>query len=327
MESFSLKFFKSRNIKFFLIGFVFSLPFFWGANVFQKNLEDFLFWEKISDNPQLLAAQIIQENKLEQLKPIRNWQIPNLEISAKSVVSVFLNSQGGQKILFSKESEKVLPIASLTKLMTANVILENYDLSQTIKISKRAVAEEGETGYFKVGEIFFTEGLLYSSLVESSNDATAALVQAIGENAFVDLMNLEAKNLGLKNTYFVNATGLDHNSSDVNQSTAEDLVIFAAYLLKTNLKILKISALPEYDLYLADRTFHHNVRNTDELLEDTDGIIGSKTGETPKAGSCLILVKKVPQDDGYLVNIILGSPDRFEEMKKLLNWLQSAYKW
>ncbi len=115
----------SQNLKFFFIGFIFSLPLFWGANVFQKNLEDFLFWGKIADNPQLLTAQIIQEDKLEQLKPIRNWQIPNLEISAKSAISVFLDSTGNKKVLFSKESDRVLPIASLTKLMTANVILEN----------------------------------------------------------------------------------------------------------------------------------------------------------------------------------------------------------
>ena len=323
----------SQNLKFFFIGFVFSLPFFWGTNIFQKNLEDFLFWGKIADNPQLLAAQIIQEDKLEQLKPIRNWQIPNLEISAKSAISVFLDSQGNRRILFSKENSKVLPIASLTKLMAANVIMGNYDLSQAIKITKQAIAQEEDTGYFKVGEIFFAADLLHSSLMESSNDATAALTEVVGEMAFVDLMNLEAKNLNLKNTYFIDAMGLDPDELDgpINHSAAEDLAKLTINLLQTKPKILEISALPEYNLYLANGLFHHKIKNTNELLGESaswrTGIIGGKTGWTPQAGGCLILVIKSPQNRGALINVILGSPNRFEEMRKLINWLNEAYKW
>jgi len=333
-----------KNIKFFLIGFVFSLPLFWGTNVFQKNLEDFLFWGKISDNPQLLTAQIIQEDKLEQLKPIRNWQIDNLEISAKSAVSVFLNyqsrakdeeermffdSQGGQKILFSKESEKTLPVASLTKLMAANVILWNYNPSQIVRINKKTMTEEEDAGNFRVGETFLAEDLLYSSLMESSNDATGALVEVVGEEAFVDLMNLTAKNLDMKNTFFVNSTGLDpDNPKDpVNYSTAEDMAKLAIYLLEKKPKIFEISTQSEIDLYSANGFFHHKIKNTDALLGEIPGIIGGKTGRTPLAQGCLLLVTKMPRSNGVTVNVVLGSSDRFGEMKKLFEWLREAYKW
>ena len=290
-----------------------------------------MFWGKVADNPQILTAQIIQEDKLEQLKPIRNWQISNLEIPAKSAASVFFNSQGGQKVLFSKESDRTLPIASLTKLMATNVILENYSPSQIVRINKKTMTgtDEEDAGNFRIGETFLAEDLLYSSLMESSNDATGALVQVVGEEAFVDLMNLTAENLGMKNTFFVNSTGLDpDNPKDpVNYSTAEDMAKLAIYLLKNKPKILEISTQPEIDLYSANGFFHHKIKNTDALLGELPGIIGGKTGRTPLAQGCLLLVTKAPQSNGVMVSVVLGSSDRFGEMKKLVEWLKDAYKW
>jgi D-alanyl-D-alanine carboxypeptidase len=335
----------SKNLKFFFAGFLFSLPIFWGTNIFQKNLEDFLFWEKVAKEPELLTAQIVQEEKLEQLKPIRNRQVANLEISAGAAISVFIDSQGNRRVLFTKESGRILPIASLTKLMTANVIMENYSLSQEgdedksssssianallIKVSEKAIAKEEETGFFKVGEIFSAEGLLYSSLIESSNDATAALTELIGENAFVDLMNLTAGNLQMRNTHFVDAIGLDPDEPDgqINFSTAEDLVKLTAFLLKNRLEVLKISSLPEYNLYTANGVFHHKIKNTNELLVEIPDVVGGKTGWTPQAQGCLLLVIEAPKNQGKIINVILDSSDRFGEMKKIVDWLKEAYKW
>ena len=117
----------SRNLKFFLIVFVLSLPFWWGVNVLGEKLENFFYWREISQNTQIFTAQIILEEKLNKLKPIRHRNVEDLEIRATSVISVFLDNKGKEKILFEKESGKILPIASLTKLMTALVVLENYD--------------------------------------------------------------------------------------------------------------------------------------------------------------------------------------------------------
>lgn len=319
----------SPNLKTFLISFLLSLPFWWGLNVFQKSLEDFLFWSEVTNNPQVFLAQIVPEKKSITPKLVRNWRIENLKITAESAISILIDSQGNQDILFDKHTDEKLPIASLTKLMTAYIVWENYDLSQLIEISRKAVKEEGNSGDFKIGESLTVEALLYSLLIESSNDAAAALTEVIGEEPFVDLMNLEAKTLGIENTHFFNSTGLEPDNPDelVNYSTTEDLVKLTAYLLKTNSKILEISALPEYDLYSLDGVFHHRLRNTNELLAEFSGIIGSKTGWTPQAQGCLLLVNKVPKNRGVIINVVLGSPDRFEEMRKLINWIGEAYQW
>lgn len=320
----------SQNLKFFFIGFVFSLPLFWGTNVFQKEMEDFLFWENMTNNPQILTAQISQDLQLEQLKPIRNWQIPNLEVNANSAISVLVKPGGSQKILFEKEKDRVLPIASLTKLMTANIVLEYYDLDREIQISKKAASQPAiGLEELKMGENFRAQDLLYSTLIESNNRAAYALAEVIGESAFLDIMDLETENLGLENTYFANPAGLDPEGPEapINYSTSRELAKLVSHLLETKPEILKISALPEFNLFLTTGVFHHKIKNTNELLTKIPSIVGGKTGETLRAGGCLLLVLESPRGKGYLINVILGSDNRFEEMKKLVDWLNLAYKW
>lgn len=314
--------------KIFLISFILSLPFWWGVNVFEKEIEDFLFWKAMADNPQLLTAQIIQEEKLESLKPIRDRNVEDLKIEAESVISVLSTKPGlVDRVLFKKDVSKKLPIASLTKLMTANVVLEYYDLSEEIRISKEAVAQEEDFGKLKVGKTFPVKYLLYPLLMESSNDAAYALTELIGQESFVALMNLEAKSLGMENTHFFNPTGLDpDNPADpLNYSTAEDLVELTKDLLKNQPLIWEILSTPKFDLYGPE------LINTNEFLGETTGlgvkIIGGKTGWTPEAKGCLLLVVKAPRNKGEIINIILGSEDRFGEMKKLINWLNQAYRW
>ena len=316
-------------MKTFILALLLSLPFFWGGNIFQKNLEDFFFWQKIANNPYLLTAQVASEEQIEALKPIRNFEVGGLEIEAKSGISVFLSNQGFERILFEKESREKFPIASLTKLMTAETVLENYDLSQEIKISEKAVYQDEDAGNLRVGEVFTAKELLYPMLIESSNGAAFALSEIIGEESFVDLMNLEAENLGMENTYFLNPTGLDPKSSKsrANYSTTEDLIKLARRLLETKPITWEISAEKEFNLSTSDGIFHHKLTNTNKLLGEIPGIVGGKTGETYLASGCLILIVKAPKEKGYLINVILGSENRFEDMEKLLNWVETAYKW
>jgi len=324
----------NRGVKLFLSAFILVLLF-WGVNIFQKKLEDFLFWREMAENPQILAAianQEALEEKLRSMKPLRNWQVEELKIEAKSAISVLLDNGGGKRVLFQKNSAKILPIASLTKLMTAYVVLENYELSQVVKIPREALGQDEDFGKFKIAESFTAESLLYSLLIESSNGAAIALAEVIGKAPFIDLMNLETKNiLGFdsQNTFFVNPTGLDPKGTTdkINSSTAEDLVQLTIHLLKEKPLIWEILNLPDFDLYSADGVFHHKILNTNELLGRIPGIIGGKTGETNLAGGCFILVAESPNKKGFLINVILGSPDRFSEMEKLVDWLNSAYKW
>lgn len=312
----------TSRLKIFLIAFLISLPFWWGVNVSIVQLEDF-FYAQISQPFQDYNPPVTLPTGGE--APIKISEKPNVEVQAKSVISVLVDSQGSEKILFEKDIDQKLPIASLVKLMTANIVLKNYDLSQEIQISEEAVEQETDLGEFKKGEIFSVKELLYPLLMESSNDAAYALANdydGMTEEKFVELMNLEAKNLGLKNTFFVNSTGLDPDNpaNPHNYSTAKDLVELTKYLLKEQPLIWEILATPEFNLYLPNGVFHHKLINMNELLEEIPGIIGGKTGYTDEARGCFLLVVEAPESNGYLINIILGTEDKFGEMRKLVNW-------
>ena len=323
---------RSKFLKFFLIGLALSLPFWWGINVLERNLEDFFFWKLTEDLE--FKTQVSQPLiDYSSLKPIRNWEVEDLEIEAKSAISVEITKNGKQKVLFEKTGDLKLPIASLTKLMTAYLVLENnYDLSDEIKITQEMVEQEGDAGYLKVGDIFRIKDLLHISLMESSNDAAYALSGAyLDPGTFINVMNSEAKNLGLKDTYFTNSTGLDPDNpkNPINYSTANDFVKFTQSLLEKPL-IFDILSTPEMNLYLPNGV-NYKIENTNELLKENLGwsslIVGGKTGWTPQARGCLLLVLRSQKADGYLINVIFGSENRFEEMKKLVNWIITAYKW
>lgn len=324
----------SKNIKIFLVAVLVSLPLWWEINLLKKNLENFFFLEQTKDI--YLRSQIAKPPiDYYSFKPIRDWKIKDLKISARSAISVEVTTDNKQKILFKKASDKRLPIASLSKLMVAMVVSEsNYNLDDKVKITKEMVDQEGDSGHLRVGEVLTVKDLLDLALIESSNDAAYALASEhdrMKQENFIDLMNLTGKALGLKNTYFVNPTGLDpDNPSQIsNYSTAGDLVKLTESLLKKPL-ILSILSTPELDLYSLNG-IHHKLKTTNELMREdlswSNLIVGGKTGWTPKAKGCLLLILKSPRGKGYLINIILGSENRFEEMKKLTNWVLSAYKW
>lgn len=313
------------KLKIFFLAFLLSLPFWWGVNVLEKNLEEFLFVKLLSENPQILTATANQEEikrKLKGLRPVRNRDIEDFDLKAKAGISVFIK-ENRRKVLFNKSESEGLPIASLTKLMTSYIVLEHYNPEQIIKISEKAVKTEGNFGEFKIGESFFVKDLLCPLLIESSNDAAIALAQVVGEEAFVGLMNLETEDLNLKNTYFVNPTGLDPEFNTPSYSTSEDLVNLSWYLLKEHPEIFEILSIKELDFYTPGGNFHHHLVNKNELLGKLPEILGGKTGYTEKAKGCLLLITK--KNEGFLINVILGSDERFEEMENLLNWINKAY--
>lgn len=314
------------KLKIFFLAFLLSLPFWWGVNVLEKNLEEFLLGKLLSENPQILTATANQEEikrKLKDLRPVRNRESEDFDLKAKAGISVFIK-ENRKKVLFNKSESEGLPIASLTKLITSYIVFEHYNPEQIIKISEKAVKTEGNFGEFKIGESFFVKDLLHPLLIESSNDAAIALAQVIGEEAFIGLMNLEAEDLNLKNTYFVNPTGLDPDFNTPSYSTCKDLVDLNWHLLKEHPEIFEILSIKELDFYTPAGNFHHHLVNKNELLGKLPEILGGKTGYTEKAKGCLLLITK--KNEGFLINVILGSDERFEEMENLLNWINKAYR-
>jgi len=239
------------------------------------------------------------------------------EINAGSAMSSESNLSDTDKVVFEKNINLKLPIASLTKLMTAVIVLDRYDLSQIITVSKEASMQDLMKQDVKLGDSLSVENLFNIMLIKSSNKSAYALSEIIGEKEFVSLMNKKAKDLGLNDTFFSDPTGLDSK----NISTANDLTKLAKYILKGYPKILDTSRLKEMDI-----PGFGKIANTDQLLDEIPEVICSKTGFTADAKGCLLLIVNNPKNNGYLINVILGADDRFLEMRKLINWSNEICK-
>lgn len=250
--------------------------------------------------------------------PIRKWSVPEPEFSAQSVWALESNSG---KVLFQKEPGKTRPIASLSKLMTALIVIERANLRDEIVVSKNAIDTYGEMGNLVVNEKISIESLLYALLVESSNDAAVALAEKFN-GQFVNFMNEKAKSLGLKNTLFSDPSGL----STENISNVQDLAKLMQEVIKYPF-LNQIMKTAEIDIHSADGKDNHHLINSNKLLAKYPEIIAGKTGYIDEAGGCIILVLKSPNGQGIIINVILGSQDRLGEMDKLIQWEREAYIW
>lgn len=308
--------------KVILIAFLASLPVWLGVNFLENYLEKVFLDIELAKRPEVFINDFVEERKLAELKLDNqiSRQLKELNIDALAAVSVKIDKQGNEKVLFEQNSEKKLAIASLTKLMTALVVFDSYDYFQLIPINEEAVSQDGDTGELELGEKLSVNSLVRTALIESSNDAAFALTQPLGEKTFVSLMNDYSEKIGLNNTYFNNPTGLEPD----NYSTAKDLVKLTAYILKEKSEIFDITANDSYKILKPNGDLHHYIaQSTNKLLREVPGIIGGKTGWSPNAGGCLLLVLDDPLSSSYYINIVLGADDRFGEMKKIVDVIQS----
>lgn len=261
-----------------------------------------------------LGAQSLQANVSDAVENTPAV-IPPPEINAISAISIESNLVDINKIIFAKEINVQLPIASLTKLMTAVIVLDNYNLMSTITVDSVADSQAPMKQDVKFGQALTVESLMDIMLIESSNRAAYALSEGPngipGEQNFVILMNKKAEEIGMKNTFFADPTGL--SSQDV--STASDLVMFAEYILKNYSKIANISKAREF--YVPG---FGNVISTDQLLGEVPEVVCGKTGFTTAANGCLLLVVKNLKNNDYFINLVLGADDRFAEMRKIINY-------
>ena len=225
----------------------------------------------------------------------------------------------GQVLVAEKADERIEP-ASLTKLMTAYLVFaalrdKKLTLEQTVPVSTRAWRAPGSRMFIEPRRPVTVEELIKGMEVQSGNDATIALAEAAAgsEEVFVQLMNREAERLGMKNTHFMNATGLPDAQ---HYSTARDLYTLAAALIRD---------FPEdYARYYAIKEFRYNnitQPNRNRLLWLDPSVDGVKTGHTEAAGYCLIASSK--RGPRRLLSVLLGATSesgRAQESQKLLNW-------
>lgn len=276
---------------------------------FSKSVENNYGNTEISD---LLNTTQKPNKKREFISPI---------IQAKSSIVIDMESNN---ILYEKNSHERLPIASLTKLMTTLIILEENKLDETVIISNNAASTEGSTMYLQAGEEITVENLLYGTIIQSANDGAVALAEhnAKSVDEFINKMNKKASLLGLLNTHYANPTGLD---SINNYSSAYDIAKLAKQVYEHEL-IKKIAQLKEFTVKSNSGKLTHKLTSTNLLLDSFLNIKGLKTGSTLAAGECLTAIAE-NKDGKEILTVVLHSPDRFRESKILIDWIFRAYNW
>lgn len=247
--------------------------------------------------------------------------VVNAEMYTSGLAGCVLETSSG-RMLYSKNKDKKLAMASTTKIMTAITAIENCDdLDEKFEISPKAVGIEGTSLYLRKGDVFSTRDLLYALMLISGNDASVAIAEHVGGSTseFVTMMNDLAKKIGAKNTHFANTHGLD---ADGHYTTAYDLALITAYALKdetfkeiVSTKNIKITNGEGENRYL---------KNKNKLLFRLDGCIGVKTGFTNDAGRCL--VSAIERDGVRFVCVVLNCGPMFEESETLLNTCANTYK-
>jgi serine-type D-Ala-D-Ala carboxypeptidase (penicillin-binding protein 5/6) len=234
-------------------------------------------------------------------------------LSAKSALVYDLTND---KMLYEKNPQQKLPMASITKLMTAVVAIDHKKKDDSYFVPKEALVGENTMGLSE-GEIFSLEELLYGVFMYSGNDAAETLaINTMDRNDFIEAMNKKAKAIGLKNTNFTNPTGLQGDGEQY--TTAYDLLVLSKYAIANYPQIVKASSSPEHHIEANSNHPAYDLYNQLNLVTTYPGVKGLKDGYTPEAGLCLITY--LDYKDNKIIGIILGSENRREEMKSLLDY-------
>lgn len=233
-----------------------------------------------------------------------------------TAVSGLMYEVNDSKTLYSKNSNKKVPMASLTKIMTAIIALENPEKPKLYKVLDKDLVGEDSMG-LSSGEEFSLEGLLYGLMLHSGNDAAEALSNYYpgGRAGFIKAMNDKAKALGALDTNFTNPTGLQGDGDQY--TTAHDLLIITKYALQ-NPVFAKIVSTYEYHIPKSNYHKAYDLYNETNLLTSYPGVKGVKTGFTDEAGFCLITY--LDYEGKQVIGILLGSSNRRQEMKDLLDY-------
>ncbi len=235
--------------------------------------------------------------------------------------AVLIEASTGQVLLETSAHER-LPMASTTKIMTALVALEHAELGRQVKISADAVGVEGSSVYLKADEILTMEQLLCALLLESANDAAAAIaIEIAGDiESFADMMNETAQRIGLTDTHFTNPHGLDNAE---HYSSAYDLAMLARYALQ-NPDFARIVSTYKTNIPLNGDEGIRVLINHNKMLKYYAGAIGVKTGYTKRCGRCL--VSAATRDGVTMIAVTLSAPDDWRDHTAMLDYGFSLYE-
>ena len=252
-------------------------------------------------------------------------EIPQPKIAAQG--AVLMDAKTG-RVLWDRNAEEPLAMASTTKIMTAIIALENGNLKDTVTVSKRAASAPEVNMNLTVGEELTLEALLYALMLQSYNDSAVAIAEHIGGDVegFCRLMTEKARELGAKDTVFETPNGLDTGD---HHSTAYDMALITQYALQ-NEKFMAIINTPNISVSSNKRSY--DLYNKNRLLTEYSGANGVKTGFTGKAGQCF--VGAAVRNDMQLISVVLasgwgdaGKEQKWIDTKRLLDYGFDNYKY
>lgn len=240
--------------------------------------------------------------------------------------AVLIDADTG-RVLWGKNENAPMAMASTTKIMTAIIALENSDTDRVITVSQRASSAPPVKMHLHTGEKITLKNLLYALLMQSSNDAAVAIAEGVGRSVenFCSMMNKKAREIGCTDTCFVTPNGLDKGN---HHSTARDMALIGAYAIR-NSDFLNISNTKTVS-FSSDRS-SYSITNKNRLLNTYKGAIGIKTGFTGKAGHCFAGAAR--REGVTLVSVVLasgwgtaGKENKWKDTEKILNYGFDNYK-
>lgn len=239
------------------------------------------------------------------------------------ISSLIVKDLRNKKVLYAKESNQRMSPASLTKIMTAILAIESGKMNKVVTITQEATRAVPSKAGLKAGDKIYLRDLVKSTLISSANDSAVAIGVYVGGSTrrFVAMMNRKARKLGMKNTRFTNATGLDIGN---HYSTARDLLILAEYAIK-NKTFNQIVKLDRHAFTTLNTKKRYVAKTSNRLLKEHEYAIGVKTGYTSKAGPCLIARAKKGNKDVILV-MLNSKSRRWESATKILDGVLGIHR-
>lgn len=262
---------------------------------------------------------VVMFNVTAVIRPVEATASSLPEIQGKAAILI---DEGSGRVLYQKNANRRMSPASLTKIMTALLVIEDDDIDQRVYISKRA-AETGESSiWLEAGETLSRRELLYALMLSSANDAAVALAESVSgtQEKFVQKMNARARQLGLMNTHFCNPHGLE---APGHYTTAYDLAFLTRQAM-TDPLFRKVVATRAMEIPWAGHPWNRQLFNKNRLLYRYRGAIGVKTGYTKGAGNCL--VGAAQRGPLKLIVVVLNSSQVYEDAEKLLDYAFVRYQ-
>ncbi len=240
---------------------------------------------------------------------------------AETATSAIVMDINSKRVFFEKNADNKRLIASITKIMTAVLAIENANLDDVVTVGEEVLSMYGSNIYIQLHEKMTLRNLLYGLMLRSGNDAAIVIATYVAgnEEKFVKMMNKKAKEIGMTNTVFSNSHGLDEVSQ--NYSTARDMALLSSYAMTLE-DYRKISETKQWNLQGEDKSYAWTNRN--KLLFTYEFATGGKTGYTPKAGRTLVTTSA--KDNLSLTSVTLNDGNEYGTHKDMYEYVFNNYK-